>query len=485
MTNRRIAVVGFELASDDVTELDLTSNASLLDYDIVLFKATIPSLFTYNATLHQGKDCLTDDASFRLKECFEHWRREIKNLVEVGKTVVVFLSELEQVFVATGSHSYSGTGRNRMTERHVSLYDNYRPLPISANYISSTGRAMKLAAKGAEVLAGYWSEFCDVSIYRTVLTDTKIPGSILTKAGDLAVGSVIRNHQAGGSLLLLPDIDFHPENFVKTKGEEVAWTRAAQQFADRFLAAIVALDKGLRSTGEITPPPAWASAEQFDLAPEREIRVKLLQAEAAVESAVKQKEEFEEALQNVGLYRALLYEKGSALERAIIDALRAFGFVAAPYKTSDSEFDVVFECPEGRLIGEAEGKDTKSINVDKLRQLSMNVHEDLIRQEVETAAKPVLFGNAFRLQELAGRGDPFTTKCLNAASTSSTALVFTPDLYISLQYLLGKSDPEYARNCRLAIIATTGRVVFPMPPVDESSPITSVDNTVTPPPAPP
>jgi hypothetical protein len=48
---------------------------------------------------------------------------------------------------------------------------------------------------------------------------------------------------------------------------------------------------------------------------------------------------------------------------------------------------VVFESEEGRLIGEAEGKDNKAINVDKLRQLSMNIHEDIQREEVTTPAK--------------------------------------------------------------------------------------------------
>jgi hypothetical protein len=48
---------------------------------------------------------------------------------------------------------------------------------------------------------------------------------------------------------------------------------------------------------------------------------------------------------------------------------------------------------------------------------------------VTKPAKPVLFGNAFRLVNLCDRADPFTEKCLSAAETSSTALVFTPDLF--------------------------------------------------------
>ncbi len=92
-----------------------------------------------------------------------------------------------------------------------------------------------------------------------------------------------------------------------------------------------------------------------------------------------------------------MFEKGKLLENVIIEALRLLGFKAVPYKDSTSEFDVVFESDQGRLIGEAEGKDTKAVNIDKLRQLAMNVHEDLQREDVSSPAKPVLFGNGFRL----------------------------------------------------------------------------------------
>lgn len=151
----------------------------------------------------------------------------------------------------------------------------------------------------------------------------------------------------------------------------------------------------------------------------------------------------------------------------IIESLRLLGFTAASFKESDSEFDVVFESAEGRLIGEAEGKDTKAVNIDKLRQLSMNIHEDLQRESVTAPAKPVLFGNGFRLQPLNERADPFTDKCHSAAATSSTALIFTPDLFAPVQYLIKAPDAEYARACRVAILESTGRVSLPAPPATE------------------
>ncbi len=234
-----------------------------------------------------------------------------------------------------------------------------------------------------------------------------------------------------------------------------------------MLATAVALDKALRSAGEITPEPPWATESQFALGPESALRVQLLEAERKVEEAQKHKEQLGEQLRSAGAYRALLFEKGKPLENAIIEALRLLGFTAAPFKESDSEFDVVFESDEGRLIGEAEGKDSKAVKVDKLRQLAMNIHEDLQRESVTKPAKAVLFGNGFRLQALNERSDPFTEKCLSAAATSSTALVFTPDLFWPVQYLVSHADAEYARACRQAMLSSTGRVTFPPPPAME------------------
>ncbi len=44
------------------------------------------------------------------------------------------------------------------------------------------------------------------------------------------------------------------------------------------------------------------------------------------------------------------------------------------------------------------------------------------------------------------------------------ALLFTPDLFGPVQYLLANSDEEYAKKCRQAILSAKGRVTFPESP---------------------
>ncbi len=462
---KAILTVGFALASDDTHHEGFRSKVSLLDWDIVIFRPLFHDFWDSYVDHYKGKPSLDDSASFQLKECCEHWRREIKQATEAGKTVIVFLPQVQDIYIATGERQFSGTGRNQKTTRIVTPYTNYASLPISLKPINATGSAMKLVPLGAEILAPYWAEFADASEYM-VLLSADTPGvCITTKNGDKPVAALIRSKTSTGSLILLPDIDFYPRNFYKQKANEEVWTAAAQQFAGRFIGTVVALDKALRTTAEVTPEPGWASSDLYALSAERALRSELLEAERRVEEAQQIKESVQEQLSSAGKLRSLLFEKGKPLEFAIVDALNTLGFEAAQYKDTESEFDVVFQCPEGRLLGEAEGKDNKAVNVDKLRQLAMNVHEDLQREDVMQPAKGVLFGNGYRLSVPAERETQFTEKCISAAQSSSTALIPTTELFKAVQYLAEQSDESYSAECRQAILIGVGVVTLPAPPV--------------------
>jgi len=472
MSTKKILAVGINLASEDVTYCSFDTNISLLDWDIILFRPDISSFLSY-ADSYQGKHSLNDSSSFRLKERSEHWRREINDAVQSGKTVVIYLPDLLQVYVDSGNRTYSGTGRNQRTTRLVDLYDNYRCIPAVLGPVGAKGTSIKLSTKGADVIAGYWKEFAKDSNYEVILTAKDIPSCLLTQNGDKAVGAIYRSKSSNGALVLLPNIDFYADEFFEQgedEGEdEPEWSDIAQQFAERLIGSIVSLDKALKSTGEVTPEPAWAKSPDYELDLERQVHAELLQLEVQLEKLQRSKEELIERLKSVGTIRDLLFEKGKQLEYAIIGALKLLGFTASPYKDSESEFDVVFEAAEGRLIGEAEGKDSKAINVDKLRQLVMNIHEDLQRESVDKPAKGVLFGNAYRLSPLGERQSSFTEKCLSAASTSSTALVSTPDLFQVAHYLSNTPDEGYATKCRLAMTIGVGLITFPLPPTSDDS----------------
>ena len=116
MTKKTILSVEFVWPGVDVTEVKFDSQISLLDGDIIVFDPDISSFLRYD-NIYQGKPSLSESASFRLRERSDHWRRELLDAVNAGKTVVVFLNEIQEVFIDTGRREYSGTGRNQKTTR--------------------------------------------------------------------------------------------------------------------------------------------------------------------------------------------------------------------------------------------------------------------------------------------------------------------------------------------------------------------------------
>lgn len=464
MAKKKILTIGFGLNDEGTEFSEFDSNLSLLDWDIIIFNPDIKEYTYRRESMFQGKPCLNDNDSFKLKSQSEHWRREIKSAIENGKLVVVFLEEITEVSIATGEKRFSGTGRNQKATRIVTNFNNYHSIPFDLKPINTKGREIKLSAKNSEIISSYWQEFSSISSYKVILEGEIIP-CLQTKHGDKVVGAIVQPKNCEGALVCLPYIDFYPSNFFD---EEDEWTPESKLFASRFIKNIVSLDRSVRSTGEITPEPDWAKGDKYRLKEEVKSDQMLLKIEKRLEAVQAEKEAVLDKLNDMGRLRNLLFEKGKPLEYAILDALKIIGFSVSQFNDGESEFDAVFESKEGRLIGEAEGKDNKAINIDKLRQLALNIHEDLERDEVECPAKAVLFGNAFRLLPLNKRSEPFTEKCKSAATTSSTALVFTPDLFDVAKYLSDKRDSRFATKCRKAIINSVGRVEFPKVPESES-----------------
>lgn len=466
MARKKVFSIQFEPPGDGTEELSFDSGRSLLDADIIIFR---PAVSVYCNDTYQGKPCLNDDRSVSLLEHAEHWRREILAALSTGKTVFVIASALQEYYVGTGERTYSGTGRNRQVTRQVTGWNNYQSLPIELTPVASRGQGMTLTADG-QVLSSLWQEFEKYFEYEVYLTSDGLKPYVTTRHGDRKLGGLYEDKRHSGSLIVLPNIDFDVEELVEARTDEYGertnfWTEEALSVGQRFVNSLIEIDKIVRSELAATPAPEWSSALDYELPAEREIKSNLLKLDSEIEELTSKKQEFRSQLVHEGRFRGLLYEKGAPLESAIIEALKCLGFSASGYRDSQSEFDVVFESPEGRMLGEAEGRDEKQIGIGKLRQLEMNLLEDFERDEVETIAKGVLFANAQRLAAPETRNHFFTEKCLSAAKRSGTALVRTPDLFKCVKYLVENSDPEFMKGCREAILSCDGEIVsFPPTP---------------------
>lgn len=492
MGNRTVVSVGCQIPGGLGEFIDFQSKASLLDWDIILFDPDIGD-FAHEYDTYQGKPCLSDNRSFQLKEAIDHWKRELSEAFRAGKTIFVILSQFQGVFAATGKMEYSGTGRNHQTTRIVAPLKNYDALPIQMSVSVSAGKAMKLTPEGT-LLADYWREFANYSAYEVLISGKIGIPMLVTIAGTKTVSALIQNRDTGGAIILLPNLDLNSEEFYEKEKQEtenkqaeddqddddddddvdeddiddegdLVWTKAGSVFGHKFLGCLVAIDAALKQASATTPAPQWTSDAAYVLPKEGKFREQLLIVETSIEELSGKKQQLQVEITEESALRRLLYEKGPPLETAILLALKLLGFRAEHYRDSESEFDVIFDSAEGRLLSEAEGRDSSSINVDKLRQLEMNIHEDFERDGVTEMAKPVLFGNVFRLRPQNERGEYFTQKCITAAKRSKTALVRTPDLFTAAQYLSDTTDYEFAKKCREAIFMAEGAIVaFPEVP---------------------
>lgn len=477
MAKKKILSVEFEIPGGGVECSRFKSKRSLLDADIVVFEPTLGSY--HSSSTYQGKTLLSEDDSFRARESLRFWKSELEMAFETGKVIFVFLVAPREAYAHTGEKQYSGTGRNRHRTTTVSLISSYLSLPPDLEIQVRSGTSI-IPAGSLGYLATYWKEFADYSSYAVNLQGKFSDVLLKTKSGNKIVGASVRSEK-GGAMVLLPPIPYDIDQFTRydEATDEVVWTAEAIAFGKRLIACLVGAANALRSELNITPPPEWTQRSEYRL-PQEDVLEKGIRAKARqIEKLQRQTLELEQKLQREGGLRRLLYEQGHQLEEAILEALNLLGFEAEPYIDSESEFDAVFTSPEGRFLGEAEGKDNRCINIDKLSQLERNLQEDFAKENVTEFAKGVLFGNVHRLILPEDRPTPFTGKCIAGAKRSKVALVQSSDLFQPARYLKQNDDLEYARQCRGVIFRSEGEVTkFPDVPIaDETISIIAEENS--------
>jgi hypothetical protein len=466
MSKPPIFTVGFELPGDDFEYIPFRSDRTLLDAEIVLLEPTLGDPSFGYADDYNGVPVLTHESGNLTSQAVSHWRTEIIAAISAGKLVVVYLSKPKQYYRYTGQQTHSGTGRSRVTTNIVNPISSYDAVPMLRRITPKTGSQVALTKDGAAI-SSYWTEFADTSVYEVEIEVEDKVKSALTVAGQRVVGAIFRGKF--GNLLYLPPIRYDEKKFLQTKTagghSKTYWTADALRFGKKLSANLHSLAKGLRTTDR-TPPPAWAQGVQFQTALEASLELSLAETQERLGELNKLRVEQESNLVQAGSLRALLYEQGRGLENAVLEAMTLFGFKAHRVAEGQSEFDAILESPEGRCLGEAEGKDNKAINIEKFGQLERNLQEDFAREDVNEYAKGILFGNAQRLLPLDKRGEYFTEKCISAAQRVGVALVRTPDLFEPARYLReNPTDAPYATACREALFNTKGKVVtFPASP---------------------
>lgn len=459
MAERTLLSVGYNIPGFSDSYVRFDSDRSLLDADVILFQPTLRDYTTDG--YFRGKRRLSDHDSPSATEHCRRWSEELSEALKAGKTVIVFLSPLEDVYTNLGRKEVSGTGRGQKVTLILETLSNYSALPFDLGTVVPKGGTEIRVATDLKEVAPYWSEFGGRSPYKVYLKQPRGNPFLTAKTADAIVGLIVKTGK--GTAILVPAVEYDEDEFTRTnKKGEALWTREAVVFGTRLFNALLELDRAFRAEADITPAPEWVFRPEFTIPREIAYEAEVSQKETEIERLRVERDTFKAKTGDAAALRDLLYEAGRPLEIAVLRALRVMGFIATPFKEGGSEFDVVFSAPEGRFLGEVEGKNDKAVNVEKLDQLERNIREDFARQERGAYAKGVLFADSFRLRDPSTRADYFTQKCYEAAARAKVALVRTPDLFPVTRYLEEQNDAAFAAACRKAILDAEGTVVrFP------------------------
>lgn len=462
---KQIFTVGYIIPTFDENYVDFYDGSSLMDADILLISpdSLAPRGDWVSFTTSDG-GCYNVSTSQRYKQRISRLRKEVEDFLNAGKNVFVLLTNKEEYQLAN-SVSSERKGQNTF---HTEVHNNYAFLPINIGALTSaSGKYIEFS--GNSLFSDFYDKFKNNLEYQLYIENARDAQILFTgKEKTKILGAIFK--AKSGNLIVLPYINYDEDKFseYKGKGEEKKpyWTDEATQFGNSLVKTLVDIDKSLRKGGDKTPPPDWTTEADFQLAQEQILQKDVEKKSKEIEKCISQKNELITKIDEEIKLRDLLFEKGKVLENAIIIALEILGYKAENYNDGNLELDHVITSPEGdRFIGEAEGKDTSAVNIDKFRQLAVNIQEDLQREEVEIPAIGILFGNGFRLTNPSKRAEQFTTKCINTAKLSNCVLMKTTDLFHVAKYIKESKNEDFAKNCRIAIKSSIGRIVeFPILP---------------------
>lgn len=389
---KQIFTIGYVIPTFDNNCIDFYDELSLMDSDILLISpdSLSPKGDWVSFTISDG-GCYNVAASKIYKQKMFCLKKEIEDYLNSGKNVFVTLTKEEEYSLALGV-STDKKVNNYSTE----TYNNYNFLPINIGILTSaSGKHIEFS--GNPLFSNFYEKFKKNLEYQLYIEKPSGAQIIFTgKDKTKILGAVYK--VKNGHLVVLPFIKYDEKKFTEYRGKEKKeyWTKEATQFGNALVKVFVDIDKELHKGGDRTPPPDWTNETDFQLVQEQIFEKEVAKISKEIDKLILHKNELLIKIDQEVMLRNLLFEKGKILENAINIALETLGYIAKNYNDGNLELDHIIISPEGdRFIGESEGKDTSAINIDKFRQLSSNIQEDLQKEEIENPAVGILFGNGF------------------------------------------------------------------------------------------
>lgn len=450
--NKRIAFLG-KLDSIKIDNVDFISfeniNTALMDYDILIFN---PNLFYKKS----------NNKSYSYEEYNNinlEWSNKIYEFL-CNKNIFIFATKPTQLS--------SKTIYSPVRTSYIYTSDIFETILKFINKKDEYGKVILKKTNG--ILDNFYNRFKELLQYnityeKVMLNNTLFNRSLSTNSQinsqsiDIFTGrdtnrilSSMIKIENRGNILLLPQVVF----------------KEAKDFTD-LINIIVEIDKNLNKEIIKTPKPKWLeSDENYSINISENIKSELENIYKEINELNEKKETLNQNLKKEEQIKDLLFENGKPLENAIIEALRILGYEAENIYIDNNETDILAKSPGGEIFCcEAEGKDNNAIDITKFRQLLDHIVIYKKHIEYKSNVNGILFGNAYRKEELANRAEEyFTEHCLQGAISNNFILIKTTDLFFVIRDIKNCNDnekiEEYKKKCREAILNSKGKIVtFP------------------------
>jgi hypothetical protein len=441
----RILSLDFDpVFGDDAVRATFAGDDSVFDHDLAIWDpAGSFEWYTKYEDSFQGLPSLSDSTSVRFKADIARRRAEFADFVNSGRTLVVIARPPLECYVATGEVTYSGTGRNRASSRHVGKYDLLSALPASdAKFLKAGGTRIEVDGDGP--LPAFVRKY--LPDFRYEATISSPPGAQLAHVGGTArvVASVLRAKN-GGHLILLPtvslarlyDEDDEPDE------EDSDYRDNAWEFQDDLVTAI----QQLSGSAELSRP-AWASS--YLTTKQKELAMAVAKQQERVENARAKLAKLKQQHQAAEVRDQLYLGTGRALELEVKAVMEALGGTVTEPEPGRDDWKVGF--PEGKAVIEVKGVG-KSAAEKHAAQLEKWVATEL--EQTGSAPKGILVVNTWKDKPLDERTEPdFPSQMLPYSTSRGHCLVTGLQLFVILADI--EANPDKKGHWRRKIMGCAG-----------------------------
>lgn len=402
----------------DFDIIEFSSSKTLLEYDMIIinFKYLIEE-YSFDGK-YNGIDNLSKISSAKIINDINRRKKEIKELLDSGKNIMIVSPINEFVYRYTGMTSTSGTGRNSKTINHLDKVSLLDVLPQKVETTEGTGNSIECIDNRIKKLFGTYQKnleyysFSEIDKCKNVLL--KIKGTNKIVSWYEKVGN--------GVLLFSPNQIF--EGIEKENG-----SKKEKQFLKDIYDFMQALNKS--KDREL---PNWTKAYRT----EEEFRKinDINKVSKEIEKLNKKLEQEKKALDKMEKIKRLFVTDDTDLEEIVKEIFEEFGFETL--KFGGVEEDIVMSDKINTFVFEVKGVDGSA--TEKHTSQTVKWRENYFIDE-GIKAKGVLIVNAFKNRELDKRQEPFPKQLLKYSEYQKLCLISTIQLFnIYGEFKKGKID---------------------------------------------